>query len=417
VTGLTGAVLCIGDELLLGDIVNTNGSWLGSALAAVGVHVVHGATVGDDRERLVTAVRRAMADADVVVLTGGLGPTIDDLTRDALAAVAGVGLTRWPDLEEQLRARYASLDRRMPEAVLRQADVPDGAQPLVNPQGTAPGLRIEVGDRVLYALPGPPHEMTATAQLGVLPELAERTGSRVTTRTLRCAGIAESDGAEQVEAALDALGGVPAGVDLAYLAGSGILRVRFSTDGDPAVLEPLVEAARAALGDVVWGRDEQLQPAVVGGLLQAAGQTVATAESLTGGLVAAALTAVPGSSAYVRGGFVAYATDAKSTVAGVPAEVLAAHGAVSEPTARALAEGARARFGADWGIATTGVAGPDLQDDQPAGTVHLAVAGPDGTRHERWHFPGERDRVRVVTVVQALDLLRRALQDAGPGSS
>lgn len=402
---MRGAVLAVGDELLLGDIVNGNAAWLGEALAAVGVAVVHSAMVGDDVPRLARALRRALEDADVVVVTGGLGPTGDDLTRDAVALVAGVPLDRSPEIEEQLRARFRAYGYEMPPDVLRQADVPRGATVLDNPVGTAPGLRLELDGRLVVALPGPPHELQAVARTGVLPDLARRTGTVVTTRTLRCAGLGESNVAERVEAAVQ----VPDGVDLAYLAGSGIVRVRFTTSGDPAVLEPLVAACDAALGDAVWGHDDETLPQVVGRLLAGRGQTVATAESLTGGLVAAALSERPGSSATFRGGLVPYATDAKGVVAGVPQPVLDEHGAVSEPTARALAEGARARLYADWGLAATGVAGPDQQEGKPVGTVHVAVAGPDGTAVRTVRLPGDRDRVRALAVTTALDQLRRAL--------
>jgi len=403
-----GAVVAVGDELLLGDIVNSNAAWLGEALAGVGVTVVHSAMVGDDVDRLATALRRALEDADVVLLTGGLGPTSDDLTRDALALVAGVRLVRRPVIEDRLRARFAAYGFAMPAEVLRQADVPDGAEPIDNPVGTAPGLRLEVGGRLVFALPGPPHELRAVAATGVLPELGRRTGTVVTTRTLRCAGVGESNVSELVEAAVR----VPAGVDLAYLAGGGVVRVRFTTAGDPAVLEPLVVAAAAALGDDVFGRDDETLPHVIGAALRRRGQTVATAESLTGGLVGAALSELAGSSVTFRGGLVTYATDAKAAVAGVPAAVLAEHGAVSEQTARAMAVGARGRLGADWGVATTGVAGPDEQEGRPVGQVHVAVAGPGGVLRVRTaRLPGDRERVRVLAVAAALDLLRRTLGD------
>ena len=407
---MRGAVLAVGDELLLGDIVNGNAAWLGEALAGVGVPVVHSAMVGDDVARLATALRRALEDADVVVVTGGLGPTSDDLTRDALALVGQAPLERSPALEQELRDRFASYGMVMPAEVLRQADVPRGARALHNRVGSAPGLRMEVGDGLVVALPGPPHEMRAVAQDALLPELAARTGTVVTTRTLRCAGTGESAVAEVVERTVE----VPDGVDLAYLAGSGVVRVRFTTAGDPGVLEPLVQACAQALGEVVFGSDDDTLPGVVGRLLQQRGETVATAESLTGGLVGAALTELPGSSATYRGGLVVYATDTKAAVAGVPTALLDQAGAVSEQTARALAEGARERLGSDWGIATTGVAGPDEQEGHPAGTVHLAVAGPTGTTARSVRLPGDRERVRVLAVTVALDLLRRRLQAAAP---
>jgi nicotinamide-nucleotide amidase len=401
-----GAVVAVGDELLLGDIVNTNAAWLGERLVAAGVEVVSSAAVGDDVGRLSTALRRALEDADVVVTTGGLGPTVDDLTRDAVAAVAGAPLERDPALEEALRERFASYGyATLPPEVLRQADVPRGATALDNPVGSAPGLLLTVGDRLLCALPGPPHEMRAVASAHLLPELARRSGTVVTTRQLSASGSGESDVARRVEAAVS----VPDGVALAYLAGGGVVRVRFTTSGDPAVLEPLVSAAADALGDDVWGVDGDVLPGVVARLLARAGATVAVAESLTGGLLGAALSELPGSSATFRGGLVVYATDLKATAAGVPAPLLAAHGAVSAETAAALAAGARERLGATYGLATTGVAGPNEQEGHPVGTVHVAVAGPDGGAVRSLRLPGDRQRVRLLAVTAALDLLRRRL--------
>ena len=402
---MRGAVVAVGDELLLGDIVNGNAAWLGEQLAAVGVRVVHSAMVGDDVVRLTTALRRALEDADVVVLTGGLGPTDDDLTRDAVAAVADAPLVRSSEIEQQLQDRFASYGFAMPVDVLRQADVPLGAEVLANPVGTAPGLRLHVEGKLVVALPGPPHELQAVVRAHVLPDLARRSGTVLTTRTLRCAGLGESNVAELVQAAVQ----VPPGVDRAYLAGSGIVRVRFTTAGDPSVLEPLVEACAAALGEAVWGYDDDTLPGVVGSRLRARGQTVACAESLTGGLVGAALSELPGSSATFRGSLVVYATDAKAALADVPSELLEEHGAVSPEAATALAEGARTRLAADWGVATTGVAGPEEQEGRPVGTVHVAVAGPSGTVLRSVRLPGDRDRVRALTVTAALDLLRRTL--------
>lgn len=400
---LTAAVVAVGDELLLGDVVNTNASWLGDQLRAAGVRVVHSAMVGDDVDRMVVALRRALDDADVVLVTGGLGPTTDDVTRDGLAAVAGVALVRRPELERELAARFAAYSLPMPAEVLRQADVPEGAQALPNPAGSAPGLRLPVGDRVVYALPGPPHELRAVVE-PVLAELRERSGSLLLTRALLCTGAGESSVAELVQAAVD----VPAGVALSYLASGGVVRVRF-TGTTQAVLTPLVDAAAAALGDLVWGRDDDTLPGVVGALLRGRGATVAVAESLTGGLLAAALTDPPGSSVTFRGGLVAYATDLKQSLAGVPGPLLSAHGAVAQETAAALAAGARERCGADYGLATTGVAGPSEQEGRPVGTVFVAVAGPAGGQVRALQLPGDRDRVRSVTVTLALDLLRRHL--------
>ena len=407
--GLRSAVVAVGDELLLGDIVNGNAAWLGAELAAVGAPVVHSSMVGDTVERIVTAVRRALEDADVVVLTGGLGPTSDDLTREAVAAVGGAPLVRQPALEAELRAKFAAYGVDMPDAVLKQADVPEGAVVLDNPVGTAPGLQLEVGGRLLLALPGPPHELAAVFA-GVRTGLAARSGAVGLTRTLHCAGLGESAVAEVVDRTIT----VPDGVDLAYLAGGAVVRVRLTTVAATAaqadaVLAPLVEPLAAALGDAVFGRDDDSIARVVVARLTAAGQTVAVAESLTAGLVGAALTEVAGSSAVFRGGLLVYATDLKASLAGVPQAVLDEHGAVSARTAEALAEGVRARLGATYGLALTGVAGPDPQEGHPPGTLHIAVAGPDRTVSRSLRLPGERARVRLLAVTAGLDLLRRQL--------
>lgn len=413
---MRAAVVAVGDELLLGDIVNSNAAWLGAELAAVGARVVHSAMVGDDVARIVTAIRRAFDDADVVLLTGGLGPTSDDVTREAVAAVAGVALRRDPALEQLLRRRFEAYGMTMPEAVLSQADVPDGAAALDNPVGTAPGLRVELGYGLLFALPGPPHELAAVARGAVLAELASRSGTVVLTRTLHCAGMGESHVAELVESAIS----LPVGVRLAYLAGGAVVRVRLTTSAPTEaqadeVLAPLVATLANVLGEAVFGRDGDSLAAVVLRRLKSAGATVAVAESLTGGLLSAALTDPPGSSAAFRGGLLVYATDLKASLAGVPTDVLAQFGAVSPEAAEALAVGARNRLGASYGLAVTGVAGPDEQEGKPVGTVHVAVAGPGGaegraaviTRSVR--LPGDRGRIRLLAVTVALDLLRRSL--------
>lgn len=402
--------MAVGDELLLGDITNRNAAWLGAELAAAGMPVVHSSMVGDDIGLIAAAIRRALEDAEVVVVTGGLGPTSDDVTREAVAAVAGVALVRQVEVEDELRAKFAAYGVPMPLAVLHQADVPEGATRLANPVGTAPGLRVELGERLLFAMPGPPHELAAVFTGGVRAELRARSGSVGLTRTLHCAGRGESDIAEVVEATLT----LPDGVDLAYLAGAALVRVRLTTVAPSRaeadlVLAPLVEALAVALGDTVFGRDDDTLAGVVVRRLHSAAATVAIAESLTAGLVGATLTQVPGSSTVFRGGLVVYATDLKASLAGVPEDVLAQYGAVSAQTALALAEGVRVRLGATYGLALTGVAGPDEQEGHPPGTVFVAVADGAGSTSRALRLPGDRERVRLLAVTAALDLLRRRL--------
>jgi nicotinamide-nucleotide amidase len=398
---LTAAIVAVGDELLLGETINTNASWLGGELARVGVRVVSSVMVGDDLSRMHVVLTRALEDAEVVIVTGGLGPTSDDVTREALAAAAGVDLVRDPELVQELKDRFASYGYPMPPDVLKQADVPVGGRALHNPVGSAPGLRLEVGDRVLYGLPGPPHELQAVGAV-VLSELSARSGSSLHTHTVHTAGIGEPAVAQKIEQAIE----VPDGIRLAYLAGGGVVRVRFTGAGDE-VVRRLADQAAEVLGDHVWGRDDDRLDEVVHRGLAAAGATVAVAESLTGGLLGAALSRMPGSSATFRGSAVVYATDLKETLAGVPGPLLASAGAVSAETAGALAVGARERLGATYGIGVTGVAGPSEQEGQPVGTVHLAVSGPGEPVVRSLRLPGDRDRVRLLTVTAALDLLRK----------
>jgi nicotinamide-nucleotide amidase len=377
----------------------------------VGVSVV----VGDDIAVIARAVRTAAARADGVIVTGGLGPTQDDLTREGIAAAAGVALRRDDLLEAQLRRRFADLRRQVPAMNYRQADLPVGAEPLPNVPGTAPGIRIEIGASVLYALPGVPHEMCAMFTASVLPDLLRRAGqpSVVVHRVLRTAGVWESAVAEAVAGEVERLRDV-GNPTIAFLASEGQTRLRITaraTDRGAAelLIAPVEAAARVALGPAVYGADEDTLPGVVGGLLAARGATVAVAESLTGGRLAAAFTATPGASTYFRGGAVTYATDTKGSVLDVDPEILATDGAVSPRTAAAMAAGVRDLFGATWGLATTGVAGPDEQEGKAVGTLHLGLAGPDGTVVRSLRLPGDRPRIQAYAVVQALDVLRRTL--------
>ena len=400
---MRGAVVAVGSELLLGDVVNSNAAFLGQQLSAAGVEVVTSVAVQDDLERLVAAIRLCLLDAEVVVLCGGLGPTVDDLTRDALAVACDAPLVRDASIRDYLERLVSAYLGEVPDDVYRQADVPAGAEVLPNTAGTAPGLWLEKDGRIVVALPGPPRELRAVAP-PVWERLAARSGRRFTTRTVLVAGLGEPIVADRVQQVLS----LPGGVALSYLAGGSLVRVRFtSTDAD--LLPPLVAAVEEALGEHVVGVDGESLDGVVHELLAQRGETVAVAESLTGGLLAAALTERAGASETFRGSLVVYATDLKQSLAGVPAPLLAAEGAVSDGTAAALAAGARDRLGADWGLGVTGVAGPTQQDGHPVGTVFVAVAGPGAGEVRRLLLPGDRAQVRVLSVTSALDLLRRHL--------
>jgi nicotinamide-nucleotide amidase len=410
-------IVAIGTELLLGDVVNGNAAWLGHELAAIGVDVEQTTVVGDNMARIATILAAACERSDVVITTGGLGPTQDDLTREALARLTGSPLIRDPDLEAALIARYGEVGR--PDFArnnLRMADRPRDAAALPNAAGTAPGLRMTHRDTVLYALPGVPTEMRDIFSTWVREELADRAGrgSVLLSRQLHTVGIWESEVAQRL-ADLDAELGVSGNPTLAYLASQGQTLVRItakaaSADDAVALIDAVDVRVRAALGDVVYGVDDETLDSVVQSALLRAGATVATAESLTGGLLGAALTKIAGSSATYRGGVVAYATDAKRGLLDVPAELLEQRGAVDPEVALAMAHGCRARFAATYGVATTGVAGPTEQDGKPVGTVFVALVGPAGhTAVRELKLRGDRDRIRQATVTAALDMLRRRL--------
>lgn len=408
-------LLAIGTELLLGDIVNGNAAWLGQQLAAAGLDVHGSAAVGDNTARIGAAVRVALDRADALIITGGLGPTQDDLTREALAAVAGAPIARDQGLERALRERFAALQRQVPVANYRQADLPVGAVALPNGNGTAPGLRLVIDGCPVYALPGVPHEMEAMFRASVLPDLLNRAGepAAIVSRTLRTAGMWES----AVSAALGELNDrldAAGNPTVAFLAGGGQVRVRLtakaaSRDAAEALLAPVEEQARTALGDAVYGADEDTLPGVVHRLLLERGATVSAAESLTGGLLGSLLSETAGASGSYRGAVVAYATDLKADLLGIPAELLAARGAVDPDVAVAMALGVRKRLGSTYGLSLTGVAGPDPQDGVEPGTVYVGVAAPDGTDLRRLRLPGDRPRVRLLAAVAALDALRRYL--------
>jgi nicotinamide-nucleotide amidase len=407
-------IVAVGTELLLGQIANTNARWMSESLAAIGVDVLHHQVVGDNLERIVEAMRSASSRADVVIVTGGLGPTQDDITRDALGVLLGVPMRRHPELEVLLREKFRSFGRReMPESNLRQADVPEGARYIRPSRGTAPGLVAEPPDGArIYALPGVPEEMIEMIDGTVLPELASAAGEAVVrSRVLRCAGIGESALAEKVD---DLFSG-SANPTIAFLASSGEVKVRITAkaetaSGAEALIEPVAEELRRRLGDEVFtSEDESLEEAVVR-LLVDAGTTLACAESLTGGGVAARLTSVPGASEVFVGSAVVYTSGAKTEVLGVSPETLAGPGPVSEACAREMARGARRVFGSGIGLSLTGAAGPESHGGAPPGTIWVALEGVDVAHARGFHVPGERDRVRRWAEQAALDLVRRHLE-------
>jgi nicotinamide-nucleotide amidase len=404
-------IIGIGTELLLGQIANENARWISERLAGIGVDVLHHQAVGDNLERIADAFRLAMSRADVVISTGGLGPTQDDITRDGLALALGVELVRHPDLEELIRAKFAALGREMPASNLLQALVPAGARAIVPERGTAPGIVAEAGGVVVYALPGVPAEMREMMEGTVLPELAARSGATIVSRVLRCTGIGESRVAE----ILDDLFQGRANPTVAFLAAAGEVKVRITAKASTreeaeALIEPVAAEALRRLGDVVFSTADEALEEAVGRLLRAAGRTLACGESLTGGGLGARITSVPGASDHFRGSAVCYTAEAKREVLGVSPGTLEAHGPVSGPCALEMAAGARRLFGADLGVGLTGAAGPEPHAGAEPGTVWVALVG-EGVSHARgFRAPGDRAQVRRWAEQAALDLVRRHLE-------
>ena len=413
-------VLAVGTELLLGQIIDSNSAWMGGELAANGIDSLVQVKVGDNVGRIETQLRRLLVDADAVIMCGGLGPTHDDLTRDAIAAVMDVDLVLDDAVADAIRAMFESRGRRMSDNNLRQAMVPVGATVIEQTRGTAPGLicPVTVGGvaKVVYAVPGVPHEMYDMMHRAILPDLRRRSGEDfvIRSRVLRTWGESESGLNERLDDVIDRLEG-PDTPTLAFLAsGWEGLKVRLTAKAPTGVecdeqLDHWEQVVRDELGDLVFGTDDDTMESVVLELCRAAGLTLATAESVTGGLVGARLTAVSGSSDVFRGAIVSYATEVKQDLLGVGQEP-----AVSEAAARRMAHGVRERLGARIGLALTGVAGPAEQDGQPVGTLYVGVVGPgfDEVRHVR--VPGRREQMRQFSVITALGILRSHLD--GPGS-
>ena len=407
---MNAVVVAVGSELLGPGRRDTNGEWLIGRLFDLGLETSWRATTGDDAPRIARVVRAALDDAGGVRLTGGFGPTEDDRTREAVALALDAPLTRDPAMADRIAALFASRGRVAGPRQARQADRPYGMAWIDNPLGSAPGLLLERDSGLLAALPGIPAEMRAMFDASVAPRLAARSRGVLARTTLRIAGRPESFVDDLVR---DLYGSE--GTETTILASSGSVELVLTARGADvaearARCGALAGAMRARLGIDVYGVDDESLALVVSRLLVARGATVALAESCTGGLLGAALTDVPGASAWFRGGLLCYANDLKTSLAGVPDEMLRAHGAVSEPVARALAAGARRVCSADFGLGVTGVAGPEGGTaDKPVGTVHVALADAGDGRALRLDWPGDRALIRRRAVTVALDLLRRRL--------
>lgn len=406
-------LLTIGDELLIGQTTNTNAAWLGEHLSLLGVDVVRTVTVGDEAGAMRTELDRGFADARLVVVTGGLGPTHDDRTREVVAQYFDAPLRTDEDVLEQVRAYYEQRNRPMPEVGPTLARLPEGFEPLENPVGAAVGMWYEGENRVLVVLPGIPAEMEAIFEASVEPRLERRPDVRdVTHRTLVTAGIGESSLQDRLGDLSDVL---DERLHLAYLPSTSGVRLRLTADGRGPTVEDRLGRLEAVIRDradafVIGTGDTTLEQAI-GDLLRERDATLAAAESATGGLIGHRVTGVSGSSDYFLGSVVAYSNSVKQQVLGVDPEALRAHGAVSEPVARQMAAGVRNALGATVGVSTTGIAGPTGgTPDKPVGTVWLGYADETGTETRRHHFVKDRSLNKELFTSAALELVRRGIR-------
>ncbi len=405
-------VVAVGTELLLGQIVDTNSSYIGEQLAAVGIASHLQLKVGDNLERVMQAFQVALADADAIIVCGGLGPTHDDLTREAIAQVMGVELQHDETVAAVIEDMFAKRQRRMAANNLRQALVPAGAQVIEQTRGTAPGLICPVGDKVIYAVPGVPHEMHDMLQRAVLPDLLARSGEQsvIASRVLRTWGESESALNERLDTIIEELDGV-GNPTLAFLAsGWEGIKIRLtakaaSRSEADALLSVWESRVRAEVNDIVFGTDGDTMESVVLQLLRDRDETLAVAESVTGGLIGGRITNIPGSSDVFRGGVISYASDVKFDVLDVSVGPV-----VSESAAREMAVGVRRVMKSDVSLAVTGVAGPAEQDGQAVGTLCIGVVLSDGSVHSTTTvLPGVRDQMRQFSVITALSFLRTLL--------
>ena len=406
-------IITVGTELLLGQIIDTNASWIAQRLAEAGIDLYYKTTVGDNAGRIEAALRQALSRADVLITTGGLGPTEDDLTRDVVAAVLGRPLHLDSDVLARIEQRFAHRKIPMSENNRKQAMVPEGAEVLHNPNGTAPGLFLREGGRCVACMPGVPAEMKPMLTGQVIPQIREVFGirSRIVSRVLKMCGISES----KVDQAIGDYFREMRNPTIGILAHAGEIHVRLTCKGeDPAEITRMLDAlegkVRQRLGALVFGRDEEKLEALVGQLLRARGATLAVAESCTGGLIASRLTDVAGSSDYFERGMVTYSTAAKQHLLGVPRELIGNSGVVSLDVVRVMADGVRRRSGTTFGLATTGIAGPSGgTSERPVGLVCVALAWEGGDIAREYRFHGGRELIKYRAAQMALEMLRRHL--------
>lgn len=406
-------IVSVGTEILLGELVDTNAAWLSNRLAALGVSIYHHTAVGDNKDRVTTALEEAAARADLIITTGGLGPTSDDVTNECLGLVAGREMVEYPEARCHVDEMFVRFGREPTPSNYKQALFPEGSSLIPNPVGTAMGALLERNGTLFATLPGVPLEMERMFEETLEPLIKERTEGTIVSRTLHFIGIGESALAEKVQDFLDA-----SDPTVAPLAGQGKVRLRVTAraatpEEAEAKINPVAEEILSRLGEYHFGEDDETLESAVGRLLTEEGATLALAESCTGGLLAKRLTDGAGSSAYFIEGLVTYSNGAKERLLEVPHEMLVEHGAVSEPVARAMAEGVREAAGADYGLSVTGVAGPDGgTEEKPVGLVFVGLSDANGTVAERLDlsaFRRSREAIRERSANRAFDLLRRRI--------
>jgi nicotinamide-nucleotide amidase len=409
---MNAAILAIGSEMLTPGRLDTNSLFITDKLNALGVEVVLKLVVGDDRRRLVAAMRHALSEAELLVITGGLGPTEDDLTREAVADLTGRVLAYRAEVAEWIAERFRRFDRPMADNNKRQAYVLEGADILPNPNGTAPGQWLAHGESLIWLLPGPPREMRPMMEDHCLPRLEKMLPPMVIrTRFYRVAGMGESDLDQLISPAYKPFEN-PVTTILAKPGDIEVhLRARCATEAEAnELLKKVGDPVAALLGDRIYSRNGDPLETVVGRMLKEQNLTLSVAESCTGGMVAERITSVPGASDYFVGGFLTYTNRAKSALLEIDAGLIAGHGAASEPVAKAMAQAARDRTGSNVGLSVTGVAGPSQGGEkEPVGTVFIGLAHGRTCTARRLNYPGDRKRVRAMATQAALDLLRRKL--------
>jgi nicotinamide-nucleotide amidase len=407
-------IVTVGTEMLLGDLVDTNTAWISQRLAALGVGIYRHTTIGDNAERIVAALREAASSSDLVVTTGGLGPTSDDLTNACLATLTSREMVEYPEAREHVDKMFAKFGRTPTANNYKQAIFPEGTQLIPNPVGTAMGALLEWDGTLFATLPGVPSEMKSMFEATLEPLIRARSEGSIVSKTLHFAGIGESALAEKVQEFLDATDPT-----VAPLAGQGRVRLRITTRAATEKeaqekIAPVVKEIVARLSDYYFGEDDETLEGAVGRLLLERGATLALAESCTGGLLAKRLTDMPGSSAYFGEGLVTYSNESKERLLGVPHALIMDHGAVSEPVAREMAEGARRVSGADYGLSVTGIAGPNGgTQEKPVGLVFVGISDPEDTFAEKLDLTAwarSRDSIRERSANRAFDLLRLRLE-------